>query len=156
MEIRDDLAKTLIIDSSLCLIKTPYQKKFIMNKLIAGIICLVCLNSYPQTSLPDITSSEFDVAGFYRGTTPTTGTKVLTQSDQLDDAQLILVPLKIDEGDYAISVTRKGSNLYLIDNKNIYIETKYCYEYSMMQKAVLKVESNFGMTKGKLVFKHGL
>ena len=123
-----------------------------MNKLIAGIICLLCLNSYPQTSLPDITSSEFDVAEFYRGTKPATGTKVLTQSDQTEEVKLILVPLQIDEGNYSISITRKGPNLYVIDIKNIYIETKYCYEYSMMQKAVLKVESKYGITKGKLAF----
>jgi hypothetical protein len=66
--------------------------------------------------------------------------------------KLILVPLQIDEGNYSISITRKGPNLYVIDNKNIYIETKYCYEYSMMQKAVLKVESKYGITKGKLAF----
>jgi hypothetical protein len=38
---------------------------------------------------------------------------------------------------YKVSVTRKDSNLYKIDGTDLYIRTKYCYEYATGQKAIL-------------------
>lgn len=41
-------------------------------------------------------------------------------------------------------MTRKGSNLYKVDGKDVWIETRYCYEYGYYEDAVL--------TRNKLVF----
>ena len=44
-------------------------------------------------------------------------------------ALLMLISGVAVAGDYDLSVTRKGSNLYKVDGKDIYIHTRYCYEY---------------------------
>ncbi|WP_157719520.1 hypothetical protein [Pseudomonas oryzae] len=45
---------------------------------------------------------------------------------------------------YEISVTRKGSNLYKIDIKDIFIHTKYCYEYVYGESSILKMKGMVG------------
>ena len=118
-----------------------------MTKLLAVLICIGCLTSFHKP-----TSNECDIETFYKGLEPADGTKVLTERDDLEDAKLILVPINLDKGKYVVNVTRKSSNLYKVDNKNIYIETKYCSEYSYNQEVVLNVESSYGYTKGKIIF----
>ena len=118
-----------------------------MTKLIFGLLCLLTFTSYNKPK-----SSECDIEAFYKGVTPTEGTKVLNSSDDLEDVKFLLIPMDIDKGNYVVKVTRKGSNLYKVDDKNIYIVTKYCYEYSYSQEVILKVESSYGYTKGKIIF----
>jgi hypothetical protein len=60
----------------------------------------------------------------------------------------LVVPLASDAGDYDISVTRKGSNLYKVDNKDIYIFTKYCYQYVYFSEAILRMSG----TRGRIIF----
>jgi hypothetical protein len=50
--------------------------------------------------------------------------------------------------DYDLSVTRKGSNLYKVDGKDIYIHTRYCYEYVFGESSLLRMSG----TSGKIVF----
>ena len=118
-----------------------------MTKLFGCVLCLVFLTSFHKPI-----SNECDIGGFYKGMKPTDGTKILTAGDDLEDVKLILVPMEIEKGNYVVKITRKGSNLYLVDDKHIYIETKNCYEYSYSQEVILKVESNYGYTKGKIIF----
>ena len=118
-----------------------------MTNLFFGLLCLLTLTSYNNPR-----SSEYDIEAFYKGVTPTEGTKVLNSSDNLEDVKLLLVPIDIDKGNYVVKITRKGSNLYKVDDKNIYIVTKYCYEYSNRQEVIFKVESSYGYTKGKIIF----
>ena len=105
------------------------------------------------------TSSECEVIQFYEIITPEQGIKVLTKSGEVEEATFILKPVRIDEGIYEVEITRKAPNLYQINEaKDIrltkyFIETRYCNEYANYKKAVFKVESNFGQTNGKLVFK---
>jgi hypothetical protein len=104
-------------------------------------------------------STECEVVQFFEMITPELGTKVLTKSGEVEEAAFILKPVRIDEGTYEVEITRKAANLYqIIQAKDIRltkycIETRYCNEYANYKKAVFKVESNFGQTKGKLVFK---
>ena len=118
-----------------------------MTKLFFGLLFILTLTSYNNHK-----SSDYDIEAFYKGTTLTDGTKVLNSSDDLEDAKLLLTPIDIDKGNYVVKITRKGSNLYKVDDKNIYIVTKYCYEYSYSQEVILKVEGSYGYTKGKIIF----
>lgn len=118
-----------------------------MTKLLLAFICLLSLTSFYKPKAADC-----DIEAFYKGVIPTEGTKVLNSRDDLEDAKLLLVPIDIDKGKYVVKVTRKGSNLYKIDDKNIYIQTKYCYEYSYSQEVVLNIEGSYGYTKGKIIF----
>lgn len=60
--------------------------------------------------------------------------------------------MDIDKGNYVVKVTRKNSNLYKVDDKNIYIVTKYWYEHSYNLEVILKLESSYGYTKGEIIF----
>ncbi len=45
---------------------------------------------------------------------------------------------------YRVNVTRKSSNIYKVTNEDIYIETKYCYEYVYYADALLKMNDYTG------------
>ena len=44
---------------------------------------------------------------------------------------------------YEVNLTRKGSNVYKIDGKDIIIQTRYCYVYAYSEEAILKT-SGYG------------
>jgi hypothetical protein len=52
-------------------------------------------------------------------------------------------PLSI-AADYSVNVTRKGANLYQVTGKNIYIQTRYCYEYVYYSDAILRMQGYSG------------
>ena len=49
---------------------------------------------------------------------------------------------------YEVSLTRKGSNVYKIDGKDIIIQTRYCYVYAYSEEAIIKT-SGYG---GEVIF----
>ena len=49
---------------------------------------------------------------------------------------------------YEVNLTRKGSNVYKIDGKDIIIQTRYCYVYAYSEEAILKT-SGYG---GEVLF----
>jgi hypothetical protein len=104
-------------------------------------------------------ASECEVVQFYEIITPEQGVKVLTKSGEVQEATFILKPVRIDEGTYEVEISRKAPNLYQISQaKDIKltkycIETKYCQEFANYTKAIFKVESHFGQSKGRLIFK---
>ena len=49
---------------------------------------------------------------------------------------------------YEVNLTRKGSNVYKIDGKDIIIQTYYCYVYAYSEEAIFKT-SGYG---GELIF----
>jgi hypothetical protein len=100
--------------------------------------------------------AECDVKNIYEATEPDNGITVLTDDGELKDlgevVEYILSTVKLDEGKYQIEVTRKNSNLYEVRGQNIYIETRYCYEYANYDDAILILESNYGYSRGKIIF----
>lgn len=117
-----------------------------MKCLLFGLLCIMNLTSFNVPQFDD-----YEIATFYKALTPVDGTKVLTTNDDLEDVELILIPISINDGKYVVTVTRKSDNLYKVDDKNIYIETKYCHEYSYADEVVLKVENGY-YSKGKIIF----
>lgn len=49
---------------------------------------------------------------------------------------------------YEVSLTRKGSNVYKIDGKDLVIQTRYCYVYAYSQDAIFQT-SGYG---GEVIF----
>ena len=45
---------------------------------------------------------------------------------------------------YEVNLTRKGSNVYKIDGKDIIIQTRYCYVYAYSEEAIFKTSSYGG------------
>lgn len=56
------------------------------------------------------------------------------------------VPVLADN--YEVRLTRKGSNVYKIDGKDIIIQTRYCYVYAYSEEAIFKT-SGYG---GEVIF----
>ena len=61
---------------------------------------------------------------------------------------LLMLTCSAAAGDYDLSVTRKGSNLYKVDGKDTYIHTRYCYEYVYSEDSLLRMSGS----GGKIVF----
>jgi hypothetical protein len=49
---------------------------------------------------------------------------------------------------YEVNLTRKGSNVYKVDGKDIIIQTRYCYIYAYSEEAIFKT-SGYG---GEVIF----
>ncbi len=49
---------------------------------------------------------------------------------------------------YEVNLTRKGSNVYKIDGKDIIVQTRYCYVYAYSEEAIFKT-SGYG---GEVIF----
>lgn len=97
--------------------------------------------------------SSYDIAELYSMTAPTSGTKAVGKYDQIIDVEYILTPTKINIGKYVVEVKKIGDNLYQIRNTEICIETRYCHEWaSFLEEVVLIIDSNYGYTKGKIIF----
>lgn len=56
---------------------------------------------------------------------------------------------------YRVNVTRKDSDLYKVEYKNMYIQTRYCYEYVYYDDAILKIDNPYGFNIGKIYFSNG-
>ncbi len=117
-------------------------------------ILLLAINFLPILNTTNVSFvNECDVDEFFNAIDADYGTKVLTSLGNLEDAEIILLPTKLDEGDYKVNVTRKATNLYKVEGTKYYIQTKYCYEYSYSSEAILTLGNQYGYTKGKLIFK---
>lgn len=117
------------------------------------VIFVLLLTSFTNKPTTNSFVSDCDVKAFYEAIDADYGVKVLTTLGNMEDAEVILSPIKMDVGDYKVNVTRKANNLYKVEGTDYYIETNYCYEYSYSDEAILSIESQYGYTKGKLFFK---
>src|SRR5690348_2439584 len=71
-------------------------------------ILIIALTSFKPLHRFD----EYEVEEFYKGIEPTSGTVVLTENEEIKEAELILVPIKLDVGKYIVNISRKASDLY--------------------------------------------
>ncbi len=126
------------------------MKKFRLIFLIIG--ASIFSTSFMNSSNVEISGDKCDIANFYEAIEPDMGVKVLTTFGDLEEAELILIPTKIEKGTYEIEITRKGSNVYKLEGTKYYIETRYCFKYAIYDDAILKVESNYGYQKGTVYF----
>jgi len=97
--------------------------------------------------------TECEISKVYRKVEVDRDTKAMDSYGELKEVKCLLVPTKIDTGNYQVDVTRKSQNLYEIIYKDLYIETKYCYEYATGETVILKIDSYYGYSIGKIIFK---
>ena len=116
----------------------------------SGIIVLALLSFTSQEagSGPD----QYTIREIYEIVDHPRGAVVLTTSGSLAEADELLVPARMKEGTYPVTVTRKGRNIYRLDNMDYVIETKYCNKYAHRDKARLKVTGSYHGPKGVLFF----
>lgn len=119
------------------------------------LLILSILNSFALSnfSLPTEKNAECEVVEFYEVVDNDQNFKVLTTSGEVAEIAMILKPVRIEERQHEVEITRKGKNLYIINNTKYCFETQYCIEQANYNKATLVVTSNFGQIKGKIIFK---
>lgn len=122
----------------------PHKFTFLVGLLI------VVLSSF--TFLSGARADSYDIAGIYEKVELKTGSKVLDSYGNVKEAKAVYVPTKIDTGKYEVELTRIDSNFYQICGTNLYIETKYCYEYATRDDAILNITSSYGYTRGEVIF----
>ena len=123
-------------------------------KLLLLLSMLFIVNSSKASDILDSVSSgdTYDVAQVYEAVELKSGSKSIDSYGNVEDAKIVLVPTKLDEGKYSVELTKVDSNFYKIYGTDLYIETRYCYEYAIRDEAVLVVESNYGYTIGEVIF----
>jgi len=75
----------------------------------------------------------------------------LTSKNQLKATLAALMCLQVVPvlaENYEVNLTRKSSNIYKIDGKDIIIQTRYCYVYAYSEEAIFKT-SGYG---GEVIF----
>jgi hypothetical protein len=53
---------------------------------------------------------------------------------------------------YKVQVTREGKDLYRVVGQDIYVKTRYCYEYAFVSEAILQIDATVGRTIGQIIF----
>ena len=112
--------------------------------LIITIICCLAALVHGQ--------KKCDVKRFYKAIEAERDVKVLTAGGDVEEAAYILVPTKLDEDKYQVSVTKESANFYKIAGQDIFIETRYCYEYATSDDVILIVNSHYSYDKGEIIF----
>ena len=121
-------------------------------KIVALVGCFTLFVSAERPVKKEVGSSSYDIAGIYEKVELKSGAKVIDAMGSVSDASAVLVPTKVDEGKYEVELTRIDKDFYQICGTSLYIETKYCYEYATWDDAILNITSNYGYTRGEVIF----
>src|SRR5690625_562319 len=117
-------------------------------------LCFVIMFFTSSSFLPDEVKllESCKVLEFYEGIIPEYGVKALTTYGRVEDIEVILMPARIKKGMYNIKITHKNDNLYQLEGTKYFIETGFCFNYGYYQDGILKVEKEYGYTKGNVYF----
>lgn len=97
-------------------------------------------------------TESYDIENIYEEQSVDSGTLAKTSFGAIEEIEKIYLETEIDVGKYSITVTREDDNFYRIGVSDIFIQTRYCYEYSYSQDAILVIDSNYGYSKGQIIF----
>ncbi len=100
----------------------------------------------------DSESDKYDIVRFFEQVEVDSGAKAMDTYGSLREIKSLYLPTKIDDGRYTVKVTREDSNFYRICDTDIFIETRYCYEYAIREEVLLNVTSSYGYTCGEIIF----
>lgn len=118
-----------------------------MKKIVTTILFTVLAFCVYATT----ESEAYDIVEIYERVDVPSGTKA-SDGYSVEEIEYIYVPTTIDIGRYSIEVSKEDSNFYRVCGTDLYVETRYCYEYASYTDAILVVESNYGYDKGDLIF----
>ena len=105
-----------------------------------------------SSSLSASQANSYDIAGIYEKTELKAGSKAINSYNDVTDAKFVLIPIRVDTGKYEVELTRIDTNFYQIYGTSLVIETKYCHEYATRDDAILSITSNYGYTRGEVIF----
>lgn len=118
------------------------------------VISIFMLITMTASSYKDqVNSRKCDIKGIYEKVDLERGSKVIVgYGGRLEEVNAVFVPIKLDVGKYDVSLRKESSNLYHIQGTSIYVETNWCSEYAMFDKAILNVTLSYGYTLGEIIF----
>ena len=122
---------------------------------IFRLILMTCMMTVLFTSSSSLSTSQassYDIAGIYEKIELKAGSKAIDSYNDVTDAKYVLIPTSVDTGKYEVELTRIDSNFYQIYGTSLVIETKYCHEYATRDDAILSITSNYGYTRGEVIF----
>jgi hypothetical protein len=94
-----------------------------------------------------------DITRFYKPLVAPAGAIAVTRFGEAVEIEEILVPARLNPGTYeAVTVTRKGNDLYRLVRMGLYARTRLCQERAVGQNATLVVQRLSGAKLGELVF----
>lgn len=117
-------------------------------------ISLISISAFLLTSFSTTSSStsSYDIAEVYEEVRVDSGAKTIDSYGNVKDVKKLLLPTKLETGKYTVKITKIDSDFYQICDTKLYIETKYCYKYATREEVVINITSNYGYTKGEVVF----
>lgn len=122
---------------------------------IFRLILMTCMMTVLFTSSSSLSISQansYDIAGIYEQTELKSGSKAIDSYNDVTDAKFVLIPTRVDTGKYEVELTKIDTNFYQIYGTSLVIETKYCHEYATRDDAILSITSNYGYTRGEVIF----
>lgn len=112
---------------------------------LSVIFIMVAMIAYAESS--------YDISEIYSVIETPSGSKAVSSYGKPIDVKYILSPTNVDTGKYVVEVKKIADNLYRIKDTDICVETRYCHKWaSFSTKVVLIISSNYGYTKGKIIF----
>ena len=125
-----------------------------MTRLIRfiSLVITATLILSASTTISNSTANSYDIAGIYEKQELKNGSKIIDSYNDVKDAKYVLTPTKVDTGKYEVELTRIDTNFYQIYCTSLVIETKYCHEYATRDDAILSITSNYGYTRGGVIF----
>ena len=130
--------------------KRPNNMFRILRILSLFITATLILSA--STTISNSTANSYDIAGIYEKQELKSGSKVIYSYNDVKDAKYVLIPTKVDTGKYEVELTRIDTNFYQICGTSLVIEAKYCHEYANRDDAILSITSNYGYTRGEVIF----
>jgi hypothetical protein len=120
--------------------------------LCIGAVYLGSVGVRPASHERIATTETCDVKGIFQPLDLPMGSVALSTVGDVQEVDQVLVPSKLGDGTYAVTVTRKGSNVYRVDLTSTYIVTRYCYHYGYSDKATLHWTAIGTIGSGKIDF----
>lgn len=114
--------------------------------------CMMAVLFTSSSSLSSAQANSYDIVGIYEKTELKAGSKAIDSYNDVTDAKYVLIPTRVDTGKYEVELTRIDANFYQIYGTSLVMETKYCHEYATRDDAILSITSNYGYTRGEVIF----
>jgi hypothetical protein len=99
-----------------------------------------------------IASRECDVESILAQIDVPRGTIAIGGLGRIVEVDMLLVPTTLEAGLYRVSLTRKEDNLYEIIGEDLYVRTRFCYEFCYSADALLELQTYSGVNLGKVIF----
>lgn len=112
----------------------------------------VCLLSSSSTSDNSKTSNSITVLCVYEAVELPSEAKAFDSNSNLEEVKASFIPTKVDTRKYTVDVIRIDTDFYQICETDLYFETQFCHEYAICEEVVLNIKSNYGQTRGEVVF----